>query len=364
MHALTNVASGTTALGFVVGMVTACSSGEFVEQSQQRIVNGEMSQSDESVVALVYRGQQFCTGTMVGRRTVVTAAHCLPPHIDLPLTSIEVFFGNDISDQTGSKIPVVDGIANPSWNTNIVAGDVGVIAIAHDAPVEPMPMAYVDVTTAGMLGSDARAVGFGITGVNGTGNGTKRTGQLTIDRYDASSIYLRPGPSATCNGDSGGALLMLQDGVEVLGGIHSRSDCGSSIIAERVDVHTMDFIMPFMEEHEGNASCEEDGLCASGCAAPDPDCLCAADGYCTDSCLHPSADLDCTATCPADGVCDESCDYDSDCSLYVPACSEGDLECGDGDKTDGGCTTGGSSSASWMSGLLLLLFVRRRRTSN
>ncbi len=222
-------------------------------------------------------------------------------------------------------------------------------------------MAYLDVSASGLVGKEVRAVGYGITEAEGEGGGVRRTGLLRLDRYSASSLYLNPGPSATCNGDSGGALLFEQDGVQVLGGIHSRSDCGSSIIAERVDVHTMDFIMPFIEEHEGAASCDLDGMCATGCDAPDPDCLCAADGICGDSCAHPSADLDCAADCPADGICDESCSYDYDCQAEPEhLCPEGDEGC-DTATEPGGCQAGGSTSGAlaWLV-LGLALALRRR----
>ncbi|MCP4447702.1 MAG: trypsin-like serine protease [Myxococcales bacterium] len=330
-----------------------------VEQQTQAIVNGDLSMNDDQVVALVYNNKQFCTGTVVSKRTVVTAAHCLPPHVNVPLFGIEVFFGSDVASGNGTKLRVVDGLTNPSWNVDVVAGDVGILAISDDAPVEPMPMAYLDVSVTGMVGADARAVGFGVTEADGDGNGLRRTGMLIVDRYDASSLFLNPGPSATCNGDSGGALIFMQDGVEVLGGIHSRSDCGSSIIAERVDVHTMDFIMPFIEQHEGAASCEADGMCASDCEDPDPDCVCAADGICSDACAHPSADLDCLSECPTDGVCDETCSYDYDCVQEAVALCPDDAEgCG---STEGSCSSTGSGSSTWFALSVMLLFVSRRR---
>lgn len=343
--------------------LAGCQDGaEFaVNVDTKAIVNGDVSVDDTQVVALVYSGKQFCSGTVVGKRTIVTAAHCLPPNVPFALSSIEVFFGTDVASGSGQFRRVVDGIANPAWNADVVAGDVGVLALAQDAPVAAMPMAFLDVTAAGMLGGEARAIGFGITSADGDGNGTRRTGMVTVNRVDASSIYLQPGPSATCNGDSGGALFFMQDGVEVLGGIHSRSDCGSAIIAERVDVHTMDFIMPFIEEHEGASSCGADGMCATGCADADPDCPCVADGICSDVCVHPDADVDCSAECAADGTCNESCASDADCSTEESdVCPEGDASC---ESSDGGCSAGGSASSSWMALALLLLLIRKRRAA-
>lgn len=351
-------------LGTALG-VAACQGGDelAVGSDTQAIVNGDLSVNDTQVVALVYHGQQFCSGTVVGKRTIVTAAHCLPPHVSFPVTSIEVFFGTDVASGDGPLLRAVDGIANPAWNVDLVAGDVGVLALAEDAPVAPMHMAFLDVT-AGMLGGEARAVGFGITSEDGIGNGTRRTGMVTVNRVNASSIYMEPSPSATCNGDSGGALFFMQDGVEVLGGIHSRSNCDSAIIAERVDVHTMNFIMPFIEEHEGASSCGADGMCATGCAEVDPDCPCVADGICSETCMHPQADVDCSVSCSvsADGICDESCADDLDCggSDDSEICPEGDASC---DGMNGSCSAGSSASSLWMAFALLFLVIRSRRTT-
>lgn len=331
------------------------------------IVNGDVDMENEyeAVVALTFRGKQFCTGTVIAPRTVVTAAHCLPPNVDVTLDEIDIFVGGTVGEAGGSLLGVESGMANPHWTVDGVANDIGILSLVADAPVSPMRFSFSEFSTAGLVGQTVSAVGFGITEVDGTGNGIRRSGELVVDRYDASSIYLRPGPSSTCNGDSGGALVIEEHGEPVLIGIHSRSDCSQAIISERVDVHALGFIQPFVEAHEGAATCEEDGLCAAGCENPDPDCPCAADGMCTSACGYPVADLDCNPNaCPADGLCDASCEYDFDCECEdgscLGECAPDDAECRG--QSEAGCSVGGDGSAG--AGLLLLvvaLVVRRRR---
>lgn len=311
------------------------------------IVNGTESIADDAVVALVYRDKQFCTGTLVGKRTVVTAAHCLPPNSNVPLFGIEVVFGNKVGPES-IRLSVVDGLASPEWDEDKVGGDIGLLALSDDAPVEPMPMAYYNVTALPEMLPQLRAVGFGVTEADGEGNGTKRTGMLAVEHYDETSIYLNPGPASTCNGDSGGALIFVRDGREFLGGIHSRSDCSSAIIAERVDIHTMNMITPFMEAHEGNASCAKDGMCGSECAEPDPDCPCVEDGVCSDFCAYLESDLDCTAECIGDDCIVEDSKVCSDDSCM-------------GSDQPGGCSTGGSQ-APWSFALLLGALIWRRES--
>jgi len=310
-----------------------------IANTQQSIVRGEIS-SDQAVVALMHHGQHFCTGTLVAKRIVVTAAHCLPPYINIPQSEIRVFFGGSLQSGEGQHFSVVDALANPNWTPSQVQNDIGVLALNADAPVLPLPMAFMNAAFANM--QDGRVIGYGITSAAAHDNGRRRTGLVQIQSTEASSFTLAAGPSLTCNGDSGGPLLAMQNGKERLVGINSRSDCKQHFLAERIDVHTMNFIMPFIEEHEGAVSCQADGMCASNCNAPDPDCLCQADGMCTTACINQEADVDCMQ----DIAQQESTDDDFPEVVAT---------------TSAGCSTGGSKTG-WGIVLILLFWSRRLRT--
>jgi V8-like Glu-specific endopeptidase len=234
---------------------------------QAAIVNGQLATGDPAVVALTTRGQQFCTGTVVAPRVVVTAAHCLPPNIELSTSAIEIFFGNDV-DQGGTFIAATIANAHESWTIDAIPNDIGLVALSEDAPVTPMAMIATGEPAA--AGEQVRLVGFGITEANGGDNGVKREGTGTIASADASTIYLAASPSLTCNGDSGGPMFVDRGGQPVFAGIHSRSNCTTDFLNERVDVHLDSRISPFIAAN-GGGTCLSDGVCDEDCAA-DPDC--------------------------------------------------------------------------------------------
>ena len=185
---------------------------------------------------------------------------------------------------------------------------------------------------------------------------------------------------------------------EILAGVTSWGDgpCASFGYDTRVDIYA-DWVQSFIDTYEA-ATCDADGLCASPCTAPDPDCPCADDGFCTTACLEPGLDPDC---CRAEGTCvvecpardpdcsvtpiGDPCTIDFDCGENVcagslcsepcdpaaPACAEGDFcltvegrdvcvepSCPNGSDCEEtcACRTGGSGAGA-PGGLLLLALV-------
>jgi len=101
----------------------------------------------------------------------------------------------------------------------------------------------------------------------------------------------------------------------------------------RTDPH-VSWIRGYVNRYDPG-SCDADGICASGCTGPDPDCPCAPDGFCTDDCPgFAEADPDC-AGCGADGTCRYDCPgVDVDCceadGICEAACGGTDPDCEDG----------------------------------
>lgn len=347
------------ALGlFAVG----CVSSPNVDQASQSIVNGQVDMGDPATVYLDLGGGG-CTGTLVSPKTVVTAKHCLS-------SQMWAYFGTYSSSDDGTWIKVVHKLGKSG-------SDIAMLTLESEGPTAPIPLVSADL--ANHLGQQIRIAGFGVTSENGGGSGTKRHGVANLDSLDGDIMYATNQPSGTCYGDSGGPNFMTINGTEYIIGVTSfgTSACGSGLDGSvRIDSHRQ-WIRDYMAEHDvvpAEATCEADGLCASECGAPDPDCACAADGFCTAACGDLASDPDCEGcgtgdTCRADcpALDDDCCATDGTC---FAECGAADADCDDGNGNnpggedgddDGGCSTGGSPSGLLLAlGLGLLAFRRRR----
>jgi len=177
-----------------------------------------------AVVALTYQGEQFCSGTVVSPRTVITAGHCLR-ETGIPVTSMKVFFGTTVGS-SGTTLSVVGGAAHPSYyvrSDGAPINDIAYLTLAQDAPVTPM--AWQSTPLGNVVGKTVQLVGYGVTNAKyQTGNGTRRTYYDTIDDQDDIFLYYGGGTSGTCQGDSGGPMFLNVNGVKTLIAVTSYGD--------------------------------------------------------------------------------------------------------------------------------------------
>jgi V8-like Glu-specific endopeptidase len=218
--------------------------------TRRPIINGQVDTTHQSVVALVYTSygttEQFCSGTVIAPRWVLTAGHCYKES-GLPPNQTKIFFGQTVGSG-GTSIAVANAYVHPSYylaNNGAPVNDVAVVELTQDAPVPAM--AWQSTALGSLVGQTVTLVGYGVTdAASQTGNGTRRTVDATITDQDSMYIYYGGGYSGTCQGDSGGPMFS-HGGVETVVGVTSFGDqtCVQLGANTRVDVFA-DFIRQYV----------------------------------------------------------------------------------------------------------------------
>lgn len=249
---------------------------------QPRIVNGVTTFDYPAVGALLDNQGGFCTATLIGCQTALSAAHCVcggdgsecqpggPELID-PL-GLEMFFQN-------AEPVAVSNIRVPADYAFGVRNDFAVIELAR--PVTGILPAALNTRGKPGFGSRGEIVGFGLTVNDGGGGdlGLKRRGRVVTTRCDDPRVlesvrvpdaghlcwYFEeplgaPGEdSNTCQGDSGGPLFFSFDGQLLLSGVTSGGispDCQAPDYAFDADVYAArDWILA-QSDDIGRRRCE------------------------------------------------------------------------------------------------------------
>jgi secreted trypsin-like serine protease len=227
----------TAALTAVGGCTAETTDGatEHAETTSSAIVGGQATSAYPAVGALTRYGSPFCTGTVVAKRVVVTAAHCLAGKS-----------GSDMGFALGSngfapqvELGVSHVIPHPSFDPQRVKNDIGVVVLSEDAPVTPVaingPMA------SSWVGRSLTFVGFGATNGYGSGSGTKRAVEIPVSQVASTQFAYEDTSKNTCFGDSGGPAFATDEGGKLLlAGVTSFGDrtCSQYGVDTRVDAYT------------------------------------------------------------------------------------------------------------------------------
>ena len=199
-------------------------SGSASAPTIQAIIGGEEAEADEFPfqIALVARSTkaQFCGGVFIARKWVMTAAHCVDGGLDPAL--IQVLAGtHDLA--TGGKLINVERIMiHPDYSADsFISSDMALLKLEGEHMYPRIELLTPDRVKLSEPGTIATVIGWGLTSIGGEGSDVLKKLEAEIISNDECKTHLneniletticagKQGSSvSTCNGDSGGPLMV------------------------------------------------------------------------------------------------------------------------------------------------------------
>jgi secreted trypsin-like serine protease len=215
---------------------------------RRRILGGVRTAEFPDCVAIGNSDRWCCSGTLVARNVVVTAAHCVRGGC-----AGRVFVGSDVTDlHSGRAVAVKNGVAHPTYDEVSGHNDIAALILDEDLSIEPRRIAPASAIVAAV---SVRLAGYGTIDPRATrGYGVRRV--VDVPRASDDPKYgVDPGREFvagaplldrdSCAGDSGGPAYVTQAGNWTLAGATSRGVpsadpervCGDGGIYTTIHVH-------------------------------------------------------------------------------------------------------------------------------
>lgn len=206
----------------LVCLFSACGGSGNQEDLQEgaalKIYGGvQVAQSDFPQVVQVAIDQYRCSGTVIGQRSVLTAAHCFQHQP----TSVQVFTAQGAF--FASQVFVAPNVSSDGLR---IYNDVAVVTTTEPLNIPPLPIL---AGSAPQQDAIFTVLGYGLNEEGVLGQ--LHIGSIFPDFYDASHLYDEvQGGQNTCPGDSGGPVLVTEfhPGLgQVMTGIYALTSTGT-----------------------------------------------------------------------------------------------------------------------------------------
>jgi len=273
-------------------------------------------------------GCAMCGGTLINRRYVITAMHCVADDKGKLADTVTVAIGEhdikkDIENHKAQSITAEKIIVRKDYDSNGMNNDIAILRLSKDVTFNPnvVPACLPTNKAQTFAGLDAVVSGWGSVAQGGKISPVlKETNLKILKQTDAECAFFGTSGSLSntkmcaykegtdsCQGDSGGPLVIKQNGKNTLVGVVSYgAGCAMKGMAG-VYVRVTTFL-DWINENVKDGWCGGSAtittaattttVAAGGCADKETDCAdLAKQGWCTNADLKEWMGESCTKTC-------------------------------------------------------------------
>ncbi|MEK6580603.1 MAG: trypsin-like serine protease [Bdellovibrionota bacterium] len=248
MLALLAVLCTRSALAFGLAEDRSIIGGTIVKGPNDWIIGGDLVPETDPVLkstVAVTSGNSLCTGSLIAKDIVVTAAHCVSN-----ATEMSVVFTRDLA-KSGVSAEVLGAIINPNYDPfgSKDNSDIAVLQIKGTLPRGYTSAAIMPTKTKLNNGQVVKLAGFGISNAfTHVGAGVLRKVNVNVrdSAFSRSEVTLdQTRGKGACHGDSGGpAFVITKTGQLQLWGVTSRGapddtadDCAHGAVYTKINSH-------------------------------------------------------------------------------------------------------------------------------